>query len=102
MKTTTRRTLKELPVFTSSELHILIALYRLGAFDRANATWLRQLTRTTGKSFLAVSDAVKRLRKKGLAQEQTVKQENYVIKKVWLTDSGRELAELLTRLTEDP
>lgn len=98
----------DVPVFTRSEIRVLLTLYRLGAFDRPNSTWVTQVAHVAQMPLNNVTRAVNRLLKKGLVQEkkQKVKGDRDAVftymRLIWLTERGRELAELLAKLAEDP
>ncbi len=103
MRVLARTSRRDLPVFTRGEVRVLLTLYRLGAFDRLGTTWLNQVVHESGMSSHTVMYSIKKLKEKGLIQERVVKQSTATyMRLIWLTDIGKELAGLLTKLAEDP
>lgn len=85
-------------MFTLRKLHVKIlrTLYELKAIDFSNAVTLRRLIKSLNLWSSIVNEKLEELQQMGLVN---IKKTNVGIKFVWFTEKGRQIAELLHKLT---
>ncbi len=85
-------------MFTLKKLHVKIlrTLYELKAIYFSNAVTLRKLIKSLNLWSSIVNERLEELQQMGLVN---IKKTSVGIKFVWLTEKGRQIAELLHKLT---